>query len=127
MRKEQGSPGARYTYGLAQDGVTVARNDTLGLEESPQVVDNLLVRGVRADFLDHAKDEGEDLLVGKTVEGTGETSKGSRVGEEGVREGRADEVCWKAKRVSCDARKCGGIKCNAREVWAETLPPSWSV
>jgi hypothetical protein len=34
----------------------------------------------------------EDLLVGEAVEGAGETAEGGRVGEEGVREGRADQV-----------------------------------
>lgn len=66
--------------------MAVTGDDALRLEESPQVVDNLLVGSVGTDFLDHAEDEGEHFLVGETVERAGETGEGSGVGEEGVRE-----------------------------------------
>lgn len=69
---------------LAEDGMAVSGDDTLGLEQRPQVVDNLLVRGIGANLLDHAENEREHLLVGETVERSCQTSESSRVREEGV-------------------------------------------
>lgn len=78
--------------GLAQHGVAVTGHDTARLERRPEVLLDLLVRGVLADGLLHGKRPAEHLLVGKAVERASETEQGGRVGEVGVRERRADQV-----------------------------------
>lgn len=77
---------------LAEDGVAVTRNDAARLEDGPQMVDDLLVGGCVSDLLLHGKDEREDLLVGQTVQRTGETCQSGGVAQEGVRQCGADQV-----------------------------------
>jgi hypothetical protein len=98
--------------GLSQDGVTVSGNDT-GLQGLPTVLLDLGVGGVLSDLGLHLLDPPQDLLVGKTVQGTGETERlaagsaagrrvflmsaylpvqGSGVRKEGVRQGGTDQV-----------------------------------
>jgi hypothetical protein len=78
--------------------VAVPRNDTSALEDAPEVLLDLLGRRVVADGLLQTEEELEGLLVGKTMERAGKTAESSRVGKEGVREGRADKVCAKARK-----------------------------
>ena len=52
--------------GLAEDGVTVARNNLSRLEGGPEVVRNSFVTKVAADLLLHFLQPIEDLLVGTT-------------------------------------------------------------
>lgn len=52
--------------GLAEDTVTVARNDTARVEGRPQVVLNVLLGVVLGDVVLHLDDPSEDLLGGKT-------------------------------------------------------------
>jgi hypothetical protein len=54
--------------------VTVSGNDT-GLQGLPTVLLNLGVGGVLSDLGLHLLDPPQDLLVGKTVQGTGETER----------------------------------------------------
>lgn len=100
--------------------MAVSGDDLAGLEYRPDVLLDLLVGRVGADGLLHAEDEAEDLLVSETVEGTGETTEGGRVREEGVGEGGSNKVCDELAR---DGAQTAG---NVRVAWAETLPPSWS-
>ena len=63
------------------------------VEEIPEGLLELLVGDLTAaELLPQLEDEPEDLLVGKTVEGTGETVEAGGEGEVGVGEGAADEV-----------------------------------
>lgn len=78
--------------GLPQNGVSVTRDDLTTVERLPNVLGDLLVRGVNADLVLHLCDPVEDLLVGEPVQGAGETVQGGGHREEGVREGRSDEV-----------------------------------
>jgi hypothetical protein len=77
---------------LAEDGVTVARNDATSVESRPKVVSDGLVAEVITDDLLHLGEPVEDLLVGKTVQGTGKTVETSRERQEGRAEGTADKV-----------------------------------
>lgn len=98
------------THGLSEDGVSVSGNDLSLSEGSPDELDNLLVGGGVSNLLLHVEDESEDLLVGKTVEGSGETAEGGGVGEEGVGEGGSDEVCRELRcqrRVAVDKERQG--------------------
>ncbi len=77
---------------LAEDGVAVAGNDTAGLEGVPEVLGDVGIGQVVANDLLHLAEPVEDLLVGETVEGTGQTIETSGEGEEGGAESRADKV-----------------------------------
>jgi hypothetical protein len=83
--------GSVTRVGLAEDGVTVSRNDLATLERRPDVLLDSLVGGLLAKLGLHLLEPDQDLLVGQSVEGTGETVESSRVGEEGIGEGRTDE------------------------------------
>lgn len=72
--------------------MTVTGNDLARLEGRPDVLGNLLVRGVLTNLGSHLLDPSEDFLVSETVEGTGETVQGSTEGKEGVRERGTDQV-----------------------------------
>jgi hypothetical protein len=60
--------------GLAEDGVTVTRDDLTTVESLPDELLDGLVRSVLADLGLHARDPVEDLLVSKT-EGRGEAAR----------------------------------------------------
>eukprot|EP00657_Telonema_sp_P-1_P009617 TRINITY_DN3854_c0_g1_i2.p1 TRINITY_DN3854_c0_g1~~TRINITY_DN3854_c0_g1_i2.p1 ORF type:complete len:235 (-),score=80.32 TRINITY_DN3854_c0_g1_i2:83-787(-) len=85
--------------GLAENGVAVSGDDTLAVEEVPgELVKGLLESGlvlhVDASLLAlalHLEEESENLLVGKTVEGSGEAVESSAEGEVGIRESGADQ------------------------------------
>ena len=78
--------------GLAEDGVAVTGNDLASLEGGPEVVLDGLVAEVVANGLLHLLEPDKDLLVGQTVERTGETVETSGQGEVGRRQSRADQV-----------------------------------
>jgi hypothetical protein len=59
---------------------------------------DLLGRRVVTNGVPETEEELECLLVGKTVERAGKTGKSGRVGEEGIRESRADEV-WSSSKT----------------------------
>lgn len=122
------------TYGLSEDGVAVTGDDLARLEGRPDVLGDLVVRRGLADLGAHLLEPSEDLLVGKAacvsnhppsrayklpVEGTGETVERSAEREEGVREGRADQVASVGLPVS--HHPLAGLL-----GLTETLPPSWS-
>jgi len=86
--------------GLAEDGVAVTGNDAAGVEGVPEVLLDVLVREVRTDGLLHLGEPVEDLLVGKTVKGTGKTVEASGEGKVGGAEGRADEVSGVGRDVA---------------------------
>ena len=77
---------------LSEDGVTVTGDDTAGVEGGPEVVSDGLVAKVVADGLLELGEPVKDLLVSKTVEGTGKTVKTSGEREEGRAESTADKV-----------------------------------
>jgi hypothetical protein len=56
----------KETNGLSENSVTVTGNDLSTVESLPDVLLNLLVRGILADLVLHLLDPVEDLLVGKT-------------------------------------------------------------
>jgi hypothetical protein len=77
---------------LSQDGVAVTGNDTASLEGGPEVVLDALVAKVVANLGLHLGEPLENLLVGKTVQGTGKTVKTSGEREERRGEGGSDQV-----------------------------------
>lgn len=85
---------------LAEDGVAVAGNDTAGLEGVPEVLGDLGIGQIITDDLLHLREPVEDLLVGETVEGTGEAVETSGKGKEGGAEGRADKVGGVGRNVA---------------------------
>ena len=86
--------------GLAEDGVAVAGHDLATLERRPNVFTHRLVGCVLADLGLHLAQPDEHLLVGKTVEGAGETIQGGTEREEGVRERGADELAGVRRDVT---------------------------
>lgn len=78
--------------GLAEDGVAVTRDDTAGVEGRPEVVGDGLVAEVVTNGLLHLGQPVENLLVGKTVQGTGKTVKTCSQRQEGGAESAADQV-----------------------------------
>lgn len=85
---------------LTQDGVTIARDDLTTLEGRPNVLLDGLVASTYADLRLHLAQPEENLLVCETVERTGETVQGSTEGEEGVREGGADEFAGVSRDIA---------------------------
>lgn len=77
---------------LAEDGVAVTGNDTAGVEGGPEVVGDGLVAEVVANGLLHLSEPVENLLVGQTVERTGQTVETSSNGKEGGGQSTADQV-----------------------------------
>lgn len=77
---------------LAEHSVAVAGNDTAGVEGRPEVLGDVLIGEIVTNGLLHLGEPVQDLLVGKTVEGTGETVETSGQREEGGAEGRADKM-----------------------------------
>jgi hypothetical protein len=78
--------------GLSQDGVAVTGNNTALLKSGPEVVLDVLVAKVVANLGLHIGEPLENLLVGKTVQGTGKTVETSGEREERRGESRADQV-----------------------------------
>ena len=78
--------------GLTKDSMAIARNDLATFEGRPDVLLHGVVGRVLAELGLHLAQPEEDLLVGEAVERAGETVQGSTEGEEGVGEGRADEL-----------------------------------
>ena len=85
---------------LSEDGVTVTGDDTAGVEGGPEVVSDGLVAKVVADGLLELGEPVKDLLVSKTVEGTGKTVKTSGEREEGRAESTADKVSGVGRDVA---------------------------
>lgn len=77
---------------LAQDGVTVTGNDLAGVEGGPQVVLDGLVAEVVTDRRLHLGEPVEHLLVGQTVQGTGQTVETGGQGEHGGAQSATDQV-----------------------------------
>lgn len=86
--------------GLSQNGVAVTGDDSAGLEDGPQVLDQVLVGVALGDVLLHVEDESQDLLGGEAVERTSKTLQTSRVGQVGIRQSRADQVGGVSRDVS---------------------------
>jgi hypothetical protein len=78
--------------GLAENGVAVAGNNTTGVEGVPEVLGDGLIAEVVANNLLHLSEPVEHLLVGQTVQGTGETVEASGEREERRAESAADQV-----------------------------------
>lgn len=72
--------------------MTVTGDDTAGVEGRPEVVGDGLVAQVIANGLLHLSEPVEHLLVGQTVQGTGQTVETSGQGQEGRAESTADKV-----------------------------------
>jgi len=85
---------------LSEDGVTVTGDDTAGVEGRPEVVSDGLVAKVVTDGLLELGEPVKDLLVSKTVEGTGKTVKTSGEREEGRAESTADKVSGVGRDVA---------------------------
>ena len=77
---------------LSQDGVAVTGNNTALLKSGPEVVLDALIAEVVANLGLHLGEPLENLLVGKTVQGTGKTVETSGEREERRGEGGADQV-----------------------------------
>lgn len=86
--------------GLAEDGVAVTGNDTARVQGGPQVVGDGLVAKVVANSLLHLSEPVEDLLVGKTVEGTSQTVQTGSQRQEGRAESTANQVSGVGRDVS---------------------------
>jgi len=78
--------------GLAENGVTIAGNDTAGLEGGPQVLLDLLVAKIIANGLLHLLEPFENLLVGEAVERAGQTVETGSQGEVGRAQSAANQV-----------------------------------
>lgn len=78
--------------GLAENSVAVTRHDTAGVQGGPQVVSDVLVAQVVTDRLLHLGEPVQHLLVGQTVQRTGQTLETSRDGQEGGAESTANQV-----------------------------------
>lgn len=85
---------------LSEDGVSVTRDDLASVERLPDVLGHLVVRRVLANLLLHSGDPVEDLLVGESVQRSGETVEGGGHREERVRERGSDEVSGVGRDVS---------------------------
>jgi hypothetical protein len=106
--------------GLSEDGVTVTGDDLSALEGGPDVLGDLVVRGVLADLGSHLLDPSEDLLVGKTAGSVCEVW--TRPKETHPWRGPARPLSEAAKDKK-GSERADPTKCP---VWAETFPPSWS-
>jgi hypothetical protein len=84
--------GLEARIGLAEDTVTVAGDDTAGLESVPEVSADVLVRELGSDLVLHLEDPAENLLSGQTVEGTSETKETGAVAQEGIAESATNQV-----------------------------------
>jgi hypothetical protein len=86
--------------GLTENGVSVSGNDTSSVKGGPEVVLDGGVRKVVTDGLLHLGEPVKDLLVGKSVKGTGKTVKSGSEGEHGGRESGSDQVGGVGRDVS---------------------------
>ncbi len=78
--------------GLAENSVTIARDNLTSLEGSPEVVLDSLITEVITNSSLHLGDPVQDLLVGKTVERTGKSIETSSKRQEGRAESAANQV-----------------------------------
>lgn len=78
--------------GLAENSVAITGHDLTSLEGGPQVVRDGLVAEIVTNGSLHLLEPVQDLLVGKTVEGTGETVETSGKREHGRAESASDQV-----------------------------------
>ena len=72
--------------------MAVSWNHTAAFKDGPGVILNRFGGDVVTNLLLHVKQEFENLLVGKSVKGSGKTSETRRIGQERVGEGRANEM-----------------------------------
>ena len=86
--------------GLAEDGVAVTGDDLATLESGPDVVTDSLVGCVLADLGLHAAEPDQNLLVGKTVEGTRKTVQGRGESKEGVGQSGANKLAGVGRHVT---------------------------
>lgn len=68
---------------LAEDSVAVTGHDTARVQSGPQVVSNGLVAQIVSNGLLHLNEPVQNLLVGKTVQRSGQTLKTGRDRQEG--------------------------------------------
>ena len=85
---------------LAEDSVTVARDDLSRLEKTPNKLLHLVVSGVQTHSSHHLLHEDEHLLVGETVERPGQPAHPGAEGEVGVRQSRAHQVSGVGRHVA---------------------------
>lgn len=85
---------------LSENGVAVTGDDTAGVQGGPEVVSDGLVAEIVTDRLLELSEPVQDLLVSKTVEGTGKTVKTSGQREERRAESTADKVSGVGRDVS---------------------------
>jgi hypothetical protein len=78
--------------GLAENGVSVSRNDLAVLESGPEVVLDGLVTEVVTDSLLHLLEPDKHLLVSQSVEGTSETVETGSQGQVRGAESGTDQV-----------------------------------
>jgi len=76
--------------GLTENGVTETGDNLTTLQSSPDVVLDGLLISVDTDLILHLESPTQDFLVGKTVERSSKTIKGSRVRKIRISKGRAD-------------------------------------
>lgn len=77
---------------LAEHSVAVAGHNTARVQGRPQVVSDGLVAQIIANGLLHLDEPVQNLLVGKTVQRTGQTLETGRDRQEGRAESRANQV-----------------------------------
>jgi hypothetical protein len=77
---------------LAENGVTVSGDNLAALESRPDIFLNCIIAGILADLGLHPAQPDQDFLVGKTVEGPGETVEGGSESQERVRKRRANKL-----------------------------------
>lgn len=80
--------------------MAVTGDDTAGVEGGPEVVSDGLVAQVVTDVVLELSEPVENLLVGETVERTGETVEAGSEGEEGRAESTADQVSGVGRDVA---------------------------
>lgn len=85
---------------LAENSVAVTGDNTASLEGGPQVVGDVLVAEVVTNLGFHLLEPDKDLLVSKTVEGSGKTVQTSGQGEHGRAESAANQVSGVGTDVS---------------------------
>ena len=86
--------------GLAEDGVTVTGDNLASLQGAPDVLLDSLVSGVFTDLGLHLPQPDENLLIGETMERTGQAVKGGGVGKERIGESRADQLASVGRDVA---------------------------
>lgn len=84
-------PWGAATYRLPQDCVAITRDNLAGVESTPDVLLDGIVRRVLAQLGLHLRQPDQHFLVCETVQWSGEAIQSGAVRKEGIRERRSDE------------------------------------